>query len=269
MKLNIVRASAGRNWVKLGMRTFFRKPLALGGLFFMFLALMSLVSKVPVVGLVLAMVFLPGATLGLMAAAREADAGRFPMPVTLITAFRNDARKRRDMLVLGALYALGFMSALGGSWLVDGGGFARVYLGGDMPAGEQMMESGFQGAMWAFIALHLPVSLMFWHAPALVHWHGLPPLKSLFFSAVACLRNLRAFLVFGLSWLAVLLALLVVVTTLLSLAGLGQVAGDVLFPLLMLMAAMFFSSLYFTFRDCFDFTTETSHEPAPPAGPNL
>jgi hypothetical protein len=267
MKLNIVRAAAGREWVKLGMRTFFRKPLALGGLFFMFLALMTILSKLPAVGLLLAMVFLPGATLGLMAAAREADAGRFPMPVTLITAFRGDARKRRDMLILGALYALGFLCALGGSWLVDGGSFARVYLGGEMPAGERMMEGSFQGAMWAFIALHLPVSLMFWHAPALVHWHGLPPLKSVFFSIVACVRNLRAFLVFGLSWLAVLLALLVVVSTLLSLAGLGQVAGDVLFPLLMLMAAMFFSSLYFTFRDCFDFTPQTNHEPALPAGP--
>lgn len=252
MKLVLVRAAAGKDWVKLGMRTFFRRPLALGGLFFMFMALMTLVSKLPLVGLVLAMVLLPGGTLGLMAAAREADAGRFPMPVILITAFRTDARQRRDMLVLGALYALGFLIALGGSWLVDGGGFARVYLGGDMPAGELMMEGSFQGAMWAFISLHLPLSLLFWHAPALVHWQGLSPLKSLFFSAVACLRNLRAFLVFGLAWLATLLALMVLVTTLLSLLGLGQAVGDVLFPLLMLMAAMFFSSLYFSFRDCFE-----------------
>jgi hypothetical protein len=29
-------------------------------------------------------------------------------------------------------------------------------------------------------------------------------------------------------------------------------AGDLLFPVLMLMASMFFTSLYFTFRDSFD-----------------
>ena len=45
------------------------------------------------------------------------------------------------------------------------------------------------GAMAVALLLHLPLFLMFWHAPALVHWHGVAPVKSLFFSVVACLRN--------------------------------------------------------------------------------
>ena len=60
--------------------------------------------------------------------------------------------------------------------------------------------------MWVFVGLHLPLSLMFWHAPALVHWHGFSPLKGLFFSLLACLRNFWAFAVFALMWLAVLIA---------------------------------------------------------------
>jgi hypothetical protein len=252
MKLQLVPARTGFTWIKLGIRTFLRQPLALTGLFFMFMAAMTLVSKLPLIGVPLAMVLLPGTTLGLMAATREAAAGKFPMPLMLLTGFRAGPQALRSMLILGALYALGFLAALGTCWMVDGGGFARVYLGGESPSSEAMMEPGFQGAMWAFIAIHLPVSLLFWHAPALVHWHGLPPGKSVFFSMVACLRNLRALLVFGLSWMLVLILALLAVSLLAALLNLGDSTGSLIFPVLLLMAAMFFCSLYFTYRDSFE-----------------
>jgi hypothetical protein len=155
------------------------------------------------------------------------------------------------MITLGALYACGFLLAMGASWLVDGGGFARVYLGGATPTRELMIETDFQSAMWVFIGLHLPLSLMFWHAPALVHWHGLPPVKALFFSLVACFRNFWAYTIFGLMWLAVLIGVVVGVTTIAALLGSTALAGELLFPALLLMASMFFTSLYFTFRDSF------------------
>ena len=252
MKLNIVAARTGLLWVKLGIRTFFRQPLALAGLFFMFMAAVTVVSLVPLIGFVLAMMLLPAATLGLMVATREAMDGRFPMPVVLLAAFRAGRQQARAMLVLGALYALGFLAAMAASYLIDGGDFARVYLGGATPTRETMLEPTFQGAMWVFIGLHLPLSLMFWHAPALVHWHGVPPLKSLFFSIVACFRNFWAYAVFGLTWLALLVLVVVCITTLAALLGNPSLAGDILFPALLLIAAMFFTSLYFTFRDSFE-----------------
>ncbi|MCX7225857.1 MAG: hypothetical protein NT071_09690, partial [Burkholderiales bacterium] len=67
MKLQLVPARTGFTWIKLGIRTFLRQPLALTGLFFMFMAAMTLVSKLPLIGVPLAMVLLPGTTLGLMA----------------------------------------------------------------------------------------------------------------------------------------------------------------------------------------------------------
>ena len=171
------------------------------------------------------------------------------MPTVLIAAFRAGKAQGRAMLTLGALYAVGFMTALGASWLVDGGDFARVYLGGGMPTQEMLMESNLQSAMWVFIGLHLPLSLLFWHAPALVHWHGMSPAKSLFFSIVACVRNFWAMTVFALTSLAALL-------------GNAGLAGTLLFPALMLMVSMFFTSLYFTFRDSFELPSETETAPS-------
>ena len=258
MKLNLVPARTGILWVKLGMRTFFKQPLALAGLFFMFMAVMTVASQLPYLGLAIAMTLLPAATLGLMAATREASNGRFPMPTMLLSGFRAGHLKARAMLILGGLYATGFLAAMAVSWLVDGGDFARVYLGGATPTREMMLDPAFQGAMWVFIGLHMPLSLLFWHAPALVYWHDVPPLKGLFFSLVACLRNFWAYAIFGVMWLAVLVLVVIAVTTIAALLGNGSVAAELLFPALLLVATMFFSSLYFTFRDTFEPPPETA-----------
>lgn len=251
MKLNLVPARTGVLWVKLGVRTFFRQPLALAGLFFIFMSVMSLASLLPWIGNALALAILPGATLGLMAATREASKGNFPMPMILVSAFRAGRQQARSMLMLGALYALGFLMVLGVTALVDGGTFARMYLVGGTITREMLMAPEFQAAMWVAMGLYLPLSLLFWHAPALVHWHGITPVKSLFFSLVACFKNFGAFTVFGLVWMGVFLAVGLVVTTLAGVLGSPALVASVMFPAAMLMAAMFFTSIYFTFRDSF------------------
>ena len=200
MKLQIVPARQGAQWVKQGMRTFFKQPLALAGLFFMFMALMSVLSLVPVLGNVLALALLPGATLGLMAASKEAGQGKFPMPLVLISAFRADKVRLRAMLTLGALYAAAFLLVLGLTALVDGGKFASLYLVGGGISAELLQSDDFEVAALLAMVFYIPLSLMFWHAPALVHWHGMTPAKSLFFSLVACMRNFWAFTLFGVAW---------------------------------------------------------------------
>lgn len=252
MKLQVVPASEGAQWVKQGIRTFFRQPLALSGLFFMFMAIVSVLSIVPYLGSLLALVLLPACTLGLMAATREAQQGKFPMPTVMVSAFRAGTARMRAMLVLGAIYAAGVLLVMGASALADGGQFARLYLIGGAITREMMMEPAFQTAMWVALILYTPLSMLFWHAPALVHWHDMPPVKSLFFSGVVCLRNFRAFLVFGLVWIALFLLAGVVVTLLATLVGGPEIAGVAMFPAAMLMAAMFFTSIYFTYQASFE-----------------
>ena len=47
MKLRTVPASTGLQWVRLGVKTFLRQPLAMSGLFFMFMAVVSVLALVP------------------------------------------------------------------------------------------------------------------------------------------------------------------------------------------------------------------------------
>jgi hypothetical protein len=104
------------------------------------------------------------------------------------------------------------------------------------------------------LGLYSFLSILFWHAPALVHWHKVPPSKAVFFSLVACLRNWAAYAVFGLTWTAVFFVGSTLIGALSALLGLGQGAGLILLPLILIMVTMFVCSIYFTFRDSFSHT---------------
>ena len=265
MKLNIVPARTGLTWVRLGISTFFRQPLALAGLFFLYTAAMWLLGQVPFIGSAVSALLVPATSLGMMVAAKQASDGKFPMPAVLLSAFRVGRERARATLLLGLLFAAGW--------------FATITLAGlasPLPPGAEATTPAGQGQLAGFYLivtlLSVPLNVLFWHAPALVHWHGVAPVKSLFFSMVACFRNLGAMLVFLLAWLAVFLAAVSAATLLAVAIGGPAMVQRVFFPLAMLLAAMFSTSIYFSFRDSFVAdeapTSGESHDATHPGRPN-
>lgn len=263
MKLNIVPAKRGFEWVKLGIRIFVRQPMAMMGLFITFMTAFALLSFLQLLGNIATLVLLPAATLGYMVATHEALSGRFPMPTLLLAAFRAGKQRLRDMLVLGALYAAGFVAIIALSALVDGGQFAKLYLIGGETEKDVLSKPEVISAIYLTFVLYLPLSLAFWHAPALVHWHGLSPAKSLFFSFVACLRNLRAFTVYGLTWFFITLGAGLLVSLLGAVFGSSAITSVLMLPTVLTVASMFFCSLFFTFHE--SFITEPSTQSPEPA----
>lgn len=248
MKLNIVPARTGVQWVRLGMQTFLKQPLALAALVFMYSTIAVAMLLVPYLGALLAMAVVPAGTLGLMAATKVAETSAFPMPHVLLTGFRASRERVRALLVLGVMYAAAIVIIS----LVVHAIVQVPDVAGKDPS-EFMQTPEFLEAMvsvmlWSSL-FYLPVSLAFWHAPALVHWHGVPPVKSLFFSFVACVRNAGAFIVYGLVWLGVFFAAALAT----SLAGLvsAWLSGVVLGATATLAGIVFYISIWFTFRDSF------------------
>lgn len=243
MKLNIVPARQGLQWVRLGLQTFMKQPLAMAALLFIYATIAFTMLIVPLAGPFLVSAMVPIATLGLMAATRVAETSGFPLPGVLFTAFRASRERIRAMIVLGALYSVSVFAV---AFLVET--VLPVPTEGKTPI-EIFQSTEFAINVLLTAVLYLPVSLAFWHAPALVHWHGVPPVKSLFFSFVACLRNGRAFLVYGLAWLGVFAAVLVAsaIAAAISpwLSGLVFGAGSTIATI------AFYVSIYFTFRDSF------------------
>jgi hypothetical protein len=252
VKLQPTTARQGLLWVRQGIATFWRQPIAMAGMFFMFLGLMTLASMLPLVGGTLALVLFPSGSLGLMAATQEATQGRFPKPKWLIAGWTGGTALRQQMLILGVLYTLDFVLVLLLSALADGGEFARLYLWGGQLNNELLEQPGFQEAIWLAMLFYLPLSALFWHAPALVYWHGVPAIKSLFFSITACLTNWKAMLVYMACWSVVYAAVGLALMIAASLLGDSSAIGAVLVPTMLMLTAMFFTSAYFTFKDCFE-----------------
>ena len=274
MKLNLVPARTGAQWVRLGLKTFWRQPLAFISLFFLLMALISTVSLLPLLGSLLAPILLPFMTLGLMVATSVAytdnaegighagDAKR-PTGSAMFVAVAGAMRAEwRSLLVLGVISAVYFVVAVLLTALIDGGHLARAYLLDDTLTPEVLAGSDFQVARMLLMFLNLPLSLAMWHAPALVHWHRVEPVKSIFFSIVALFRNFGAYALFGLAWFGVFMvagiAVGLVATVLIGAGALGAgpaaaAIGNILVVgTALVLAAMSLSSTWFTFRDTFD-----------------
>jgi len=272
MKLHLVPARTGAEWVRLGLKTFWRQPLAFISLFFLLMALISTMSLLPLVGSVLAPILLPFLTLGMMVAssvahgdnaAQSGTAGHAQRPIgsAMFVAVAEAMRAEwRSLVKLGVISAVYFALAVLLTSFFDGGQLARAYLLDQAPTPEVMASSDFQLARMFLMLLNLPLSLAMWHAPALVHWHRVEPVKSIFFSIVALFRNFGAYALFGLAWFGVFLlagiAMSLVATVLIGVgaaAGAGALLANVLLVgSALVLAAMSLSSTWFTFRDSFD-----------------
>ena len=248
MKLRTVPASTGLQWVRLGLKTFLKQPLAMSGLFFIVMAVVSVLAMLPFLGAALSALLTPAINLGLMSATREATAGRFPMPAQLLTAFRGGPDKTRGMVSLGGLYGLGLLLILLLAGLLEGGADVPA----TMTAEEAMRSALGSPALWVALVSMLPLQMLFWHAPALLFWHGVPPVKSLFFSLMACWANKGALLVFLFGWAALLVVFSLALSLVSALLGGAEIAGAIVYPAVLFMASMFFTSIWFTFRDSFD-----------------
>jgi hypothetical protein len=276
MKLNLVPARTGATWVRLGLKNFWRQPFAFISLFFFFFAVMSTIAQLPLIGNFLALMLLPFSTLGFMVAASVADTGtataddpenadgmKKPTGAAMFLAVAHAMRAEwRSLAVLGVISAVYFFLTVLLTAVADGGQFARSYLLNEALTAEMIASSSFRVASLLQMCLALPLFLAIWHAPALVHWYRVEPVKSIFFSLVAMFRNFSAYALYGLVWTGVFLlaiiAVSLVATVVIGVGSLGSDAGALAVGKVLMtgavlaLAAMAQASNWFTFRDTFD-----------------
>ena len=244
-------AGRGARWLGEGWQLFRAAPLGWLALVLAYWLLMIVVSLVPYAGGAAAAVLVPAFSVGFMAAARAAERGA---RVELALLFEGLRRAPGPQLVLGVAYLLCLGVVLAATALADGGALAGWMLTGRRPDEETLQSGAFQAAMAIAALLYLPVMAMFWFAPLLAGWHAVAPAKALFFSAVACLVNWRAFLAYGAVAALVSFALPFLVLFGLMLASGGALRGPAMglaFPLLIFLLPSLFASFYVSYRDVF------------------
>lgn len=251
MQARIATPLQGARWLAHGWRIFKAAPLGWLAMVFAYTIFMTVVSVVPILGVVAATMMVPGFSVGFMAASRAADRGGDLGLSTLLEGFREGARSQ---LALGCIYVGCLALLLAATTLADEGAFARWLATGRRPGAEVVREDSFQFAMLVGAVLYMQVMMLFWFSPVLAAWHGVAVPKALFFSFFAVLMNWRAFIAYGMvTALVTVVAPFVTALAMTALSG-GKAqlaATGLLFPLLLVIMPTLFGSFYASYRDIF------------------
>lgn len=267
LKLKTVPPRRGLQWVRHGFAVFFRKPLPFAAMFASFMFVAMVLLALPAIGGLLLMAWLPLVTLGFMLATHAVLQQRMPTPVLLFRPLQGDPRRRRSLLVLGAVYAVATMVIMLLSDVVDGGRFGDLQaLLADPARNEREIEQllGDDRLMMGMLVRFGLAGLLavpFWHAPALVHWDRQGPAQALFSSVLACWRARGAFLVYGLGWIGVTVLFTLLANIAFGLLGAPQMAGVAALGAGLVFSTAFYASLFFSFADSFDFGSPPSSTP--------
>jgi hypothetical protein len=168
----------------------------------------------------------------------------------LFDGFRHHARAQ---LVLGACYLafVGLIVALI-AWSDDGA--LRAAMAAQRAREPVADASGILATLALAAGLYGAVMTIFWFAPVLAAWHGLQPVKALFFSMAACFMNWRAFLLYGVIAIAAIFAIPYLVVSLLVLVSGGTLKArdpQVLLPFVLILLPPLYASFYASYRDVF------------------
>ena len=234
-----------------GFAIFRRNPIMLGMLVVAYWFTVLFLNIVPVVGVLVASLAIPGLSVGLMQAARNVERGQ---PVGLQTLYGSLKENGRTLAILGALYLCCTLGALGLSALLDGGDLLRFMLAGNRAERAAVEDADFLPSALVVMALMTPVLMAWWFAPVLASWHRLTVGRSLFFSFVACWMNWRPFLVYGLGLMIVaglIPGVLLGILLLIMPGAANLVTALVTLPMVLVVAPMIFASFYASYRDIF------------------
>jgi hypothetical protein len=214
MQVVQVPAANGWRWVSEGLQIFRQNPLVWVAIFFAYLMItLALYVFLPLIGLILFYLIDPLFVAGFLIGCRAVEHGQDLELTHLFAAFKDRAAR---LVTIGGVNLVGRILIFGlmGLLFVNSGLSATLDL---LERGDyaQLFASGIelQVVLWALIlaVLMLPLYMAYWFSPALIEFDALEPFEAIRLSLKSCLTNFSAFLVFGLSFVAVLAGFFVVV----------------------------------------------------------
>lgn len=239
-------AKAGLAWIREGFAIFRKQP---GGLMLLMLAYLVagiLLGIIPLLGQFLPMVMAPVFTAVFVQACAAADRQQRLTPEMLRPIFQKPAFPRLAglgalfVLVL-ALFALLFAAVVGGDTM-------RRLAEAQLQPEAAAANGNFGWAMLAVFLLSLPASMAMLFAAPLIFWQRMGVGKALFYSFFAVWRALRAFLLFFLSWVAVVM---LASNLVLLVFGQNLLGKALLQSLLMVIVMVVQCSVYAAYRAIF------------------
>ena len=182
------------DWLRQGWALFAANPGLWIGLAIVLLVIVLGVQIVPLVGTLAAHLLMPVLGAGLLLVCRKIDEGESVRIDDLFAGFKQNAG---PLVMVGVLYMLAMLAIVVIVIAVGGGSVAGGLLSAQ-PAGLGVIFGGLMLSLLLSLALSVPVVMAVWFAPALVFFNNMQPVEALKASFEACMKNVLAFLVYGL-----------------------------------------------------------------------
>lgn len=245
MQARRLPARRGVFWLLAGYQLFRRNPPLLTALTLTYLLVIQVAIRLlPEASAFLLPMALPAMIVIVANGARIADQGNRLLPGSLLHGVKGNGV---PLLRLGGIHLIGAFIFIGVVVLFENGGVKFADL--EQPDDPELV--------WALLRLFLvaiPFLMAFLFPPYLTGWDGVPALKSVFFSFVACVRNWRTlvYYLFVVGAVAIALpGLVLIVAGSISTAALQVMQVVVRMLMVFLLAPVLSASIYVAYRDIF------------------
>lgn len=186
---------AGRaiEWLKHGWQLFVKNPGIWIAIAVIMMVILVALSIIPVVGQLAANFLMPVFAGGILLGCKSLKEGGELRIDHLFAGFKQNTG---NLIMVGVFYLIGVAFIMIVTFLVGGGAAFSGAMMGRGP-GVGMAVGGFFLALLIMLALMVPLAMAVWFAPALVVFRNVAPLDAMKASFSACLKNIVAFLVYG------------------------------------------------------------------------
>lgn len=240
MQASILPFQYGWYWINYGLQSVKKQPMT-----FIFWALVTnllinLSYFIPIIGQIALMVLTPSLTFVILNASRKVLQGERILLGDWLTPLKTDGSFSR-LLRLGGIYfiCLFIASVLATTPFMDS---ISAALPTDEDINAEALLQAIRTPVIIFLCFYFFITILFWHAPALVGWHRVPIKQALFYSMVACWRNKLPMIIYAAFWGAVYYLFHLLSEVLVSILG-----ADFSYFLLTLFSLLIFAVLYSTF----------------------
>lgn len=206
MQAATLPSSAGWHWARDGFKLFSKQPLAVFMWAMAITLAVSIAAATAPFGALIFVALMPVITVLTMSACKHIAADRVMLPSMWFKPMQQPGVFRR-LISMGLIYgAVSLMAGL----------LAFMPFATEIAKSLQLAQATHEimpffeavgPALLLFAVLYVIIAALFWHAPVLVAWHHVKLSQALFFSGIACWRNKWPFLVYGITWFCVFLAI--------------------------------------------------------------
>ncbi|MBY0242235.1 MAG: hypothetical protein K2X55_23280 [Burkholderiaceae bacterium] len=230
--MNKLPASTGWLWIKQGCALFMKQPAGLTMLVIAYSFLMQLLSIIPWIGPVAAMVLTPVFCIGFMRAYQGVERQQRVTLNVLFDGFRSAALPR--LITLGALY-MAAMAAMMGIFALNLGDIAVQVQKQEITPDVAMKQVNFGALFFWLLVIGLPAGMAYLLAPMLIFWQQMKVGKALFFSFFTIWRSFLAYLVFQLCWVMLFMIVVQVLAMVLGANATQMLVRALLFPVALVL----------------------------------